>query len=174
MQTLEQALRELEDLHQKVFGRPAPELGARPLAPFPPGVDPLKHTLHEVQRLKEIADQVAFAPRPGCWVPAMDSFLIDDEFVVRLDVPGVSREDIEVFVVDGECIVRGDRKPPHGKSPLRPLALERASGPFERRFVAPHGTDLTKIKARTVDGVLELRIPVEVTEPAKEHRIEVV
>jgi HSP20 family protein len=142
--------------------------------PFPPGVDPFQHALQEVQRLKETSDQVALAPRPSSWMPALDSFVTKDELLVRIEVPGVSREDLEVFVVDGECVVRGERKPPQCPGSMRPMAIERPYGAFERRFVAPAGSRIDQMKARTQDGVLELRIPMKDVEFTKEHKIEVV
>lgn len=174
MQELKQAFEEVKGLHQKVLDRPAPDLGPQSFIPFPPGVDPLDHALLEVQQLKEMAEKVAFAPRPGAWVPMTDSFVTKDEFIVRLEAPGVSREDLKVFVVGGECVVRGERKPPHCVGATRPMALERPWGPFERRFVVPVGSRIKEMKARLVEGLLEIRIPTEVLEAPKEQKVEVV
>jgi HSP20 family protein len=173
MQELKQALDEMKGLYQTVLGRPAPELGQPSFLPFPVGVDPIQHALFEVQRLKEVAKQVAFAPRPDAWMPPADSFVTENEFVVRLEVPGVSREDLKVFVVGGECVIRGERKPPQCTGAMRPVSLERPWGPFERRFVLPVGSRIDEMKARVLEGVLELRIPVEGIDVPKEQKIDV-
>ena len=173
MQELKQALEELKDLHQKVLDRPAPEFGPQSYIPFPAGVDPLQHALFEAQQIKQMAEQVTFAPRPGAWLPPADSFVTKDEFVVWLETPGISREDLKVFVVGGECVVRGERKPPQCAAAMRPTALERPWGRFERRFVVPVGSRLDEMKARMFDGLLEIRIPMKVAEAPKEQKVEV-
>jgi HSP20 family protein len=97
----------------------------------------------------------------------------ENEFVVRLEIPGVSREDLKVFVVGGECVVRGERKPPQCAGTMRPVSLERPWGPFERRFVLPVGSRIDEMKARALEGVLEIRIPVEGIDVPKEQKIDV-
>jgi len=173
MQELEEKLKEVKDLHQKVLRRPAPELEPQSYFPFPPGVDPIRHALLEAQQLAAFAEQTAFAPRPHAWVPRADTFATKDEFIVRLEIPGVSREDLKVFVVGGECVVRGERKPLQRGDTSRPIAQERPWGEFERRFVVPVGCRLEKLKARVADGELELRIPLAPIEVQKEREVEV-
>ena len=84
----------------------------------------------------------------------------------------VSREDLKVFVLGGECIVRGERKPPHQVGAARPIALERPFGPFERRFVIPVGSRVDELKARVTGGLLEIRIPMEGVDVPKEQKVE--
>lgn len=163
MQTMEKALMEVKDLHQKLLGRPAPEISD--FYPFPPGIDPCELAAREVEYLQLVAKQIAGAPRPGTWVPKADCLVTDEVFVVRMEVPGISREDLKVFRVRNEIVVRGERKPP--EQDLRPVSLEREWGPFERRFVLPAESS-GELKARYQDGVLEVRIPV--TEPATESK----
>jgi len=172
MQELAKALEDVKCLHERVLGRPAPELGPQSYAPFPAGVDPLHHALLEVQNLKEISAQVSSLPRRDAWVPPADSFVTKDEYIVRLEVPGVPREDLNVSVVGNECVVRGERKAPEHAS-MRPMAIERPWGPFERRFAIPTGSRVEKVKARAHDGVLELRIPMEGVEIPKEQKVDV-
>ena len=173
MQELEKALEDMRALHQKVLGRPVPDLGPSSLIPFPPGVDPIRHVLSEVEYLKKIVEQVSAMPTAVAWVPPADSFVMKDEFLVRLEVPGVPKEKIKVFVVDGECVVRGERKPLESKDDLRPLMLERPWGPFERRFALPQGSQIDALEARALDGVLELRIPLKEQHVPKKQKVEV-
>ena len=174
MQELTQALDEMKDLYEKVTGRPVAPWEANRFVPFPPGVDPLAHVLHEVDQLKGLADRAAYAPQTGAWIPSADSFLIKDGFFIRMEIPGISKEDLKVFTIGGECVVRGERKPPHCVDEARPMAIERPWGPFERRFVLPVGSRIDELKARYADGLLELRIPVEGIETPKEKDVEVV
>lgn len=173
MQEVNQALNEVKELYRKVLGRPAPDLQPGSFVPFPPGVDPLNHVVHEVQHLKHLSEQLAMAPRPVSWVPQADCFASKDTFVIRLEVPGIDRKDLKVFVAGGECLVRGERKQPEWLSEMRPLMVENSWGPFERRFALPEGCVLDKVSARCEGGVLELRLPIEAREAPKETKVEV-
>jgi HSP20 family molecular chaperone IbpA len=56
---------------------------------------------------------------------------------------------------------------------MRPMLVERPWGPFERRFVLPTGSRVGEMKARYVNGVLEIAIPVDPVELPKEQKIEI-
>ena len=173
MQPLQQTLEELRALHEKVFGLAAPPMGPQSFLPFPPGVDPVEYARSEAKHLVEELERAELAPKPSAWIPAADTFVGDDAFVVRIELPGVSREDVHVHVVGRECVVRGERKPPQGSEDMRPLALERPWGLFERRFLLPEGSSVDTTKARYVDGMLEVNIPVDASVLSKEQPIEI-
>ena len=172
MQEVTRALDEVRALYEKVLGSPAPELDPGRFVAFPPGVDPLQHALREVDLLKQISRQATFAPAPVAWIPPADVLAADDALIVRVDVPGVSRETLKVLVLGGECVIRGERTGPAERHELRPLSLERSWGPFERRFALPAGCHPDKITARYAEGVLELRIVAENRGTPKEMKVE--
>ena len=93
--------------------------------------------------------------------------------VIRLEVPGIDREHLQVLTVAGECIVRGERSPTKLEGELRPLGFELPFGTFERRFALPPRADTEKLSAKCSDGILELRIPVADMAEPKETRVEV-
>jgi len=173
MQEVTRAFSEVKDLYTKVVGQPAPEIDPASLAAFPPGVDPLQHALHEVHFLKQLTEQIATAPPPVHFVPRADSFVAEDAFVFRLEIPGVERDDLKVFVSGGECIVRGDLESPEKLPELRPLSMERPWGPFERRFTLPPGSNADKVSAHYREGVLELRVEADTRGIAREMKIEI-
>jgi HSP20 family protein len=174
MQDVSQALSEVKELYKKILGRPAPDLEAGSFISFPPGVDPLNHVVHEVRHLRHLSEQVAMAPRPVAWLPLADCFASKDAFLIRLEVAGIERKDLKVFVAGGECLVRGERKQPKALSEMRPLALEQPWGSFERRFALPGGSQPDKVTARYEEGVLEVHVPVQAREAPKETKVEVV
>lgn len=173
MQDVNQALVEVKDMFREVVGQPAPEIDPHGYCAFPAGVDPVAHAVQEVDHLKRLSKQAAISPTLPAWIPRADSFVAADAFVVLVEVPGVARENLKVFVAGGECLVRGERTPPSSSSELRPVVLERAWGPFERRFVLPAGSHSDRLEARYREGILELRIPMEQAAIPKETRIDV-
>lgn len=172
MENVTQALNEVRGLFQKVVGRPAPEIAPYAYTPFPPGADPVRYAIDEVEHLKKMAEQALLSPVAPTWMPIADIYATDEEFVIRVEVPGLAREDIKVLVIGGECLVRGERK--HAEAAVeRPLQLERPWGSFERHFALPAGSRIDKITARLDLGILELKVPLEVRKP-EEKTIEVV
>ncbi|MDX1387646.1 MAG: Hsp20/alpha crystallin family protein [Acidobacteriota bacterium] len=173
MQDVNHALDEVKELYNKMLGKPAPEIDPASYLAFPPGVDPNKHVLDEVELLKRLSEQMAVAPRPTAWVPRADSFSTPDGLIVRLEIPGVARDDLKVFISGQECVVRGELKPPAKEIELQPLAIERPYGPFERRFMLPIGGNPERVTARYQDGILELRLVGEKLGAPQGTRIEV-
>ena len=84
MQALTQALGEMKDLFEQVTGRPVADWESRRFVPFPHGVDPRTHALQELEALKRLQQRTAFAPQPGAWMPAADSFLTEAGFLIRM------------------------------------------------------------------------------------------
>lgn len=172
MQKVNEVLGEVKDLYREVVGTPAPEIRPESYAAFPPGVDPVRHAMEEVEHLKTLSGWMASMPKPVAWIPQADTFTTDDAYVIRLEIPGVKKEDLKVLVSGGDCVVSGQRLEP-GYGEMRPLSLERAWGSFERRFTLPPGGDPDKISAKFKDGLLELRIAVNGFGKPREKNVEV-
>jgi HSP20 family protein len=105
------------------------------------------------------------------WIPAMDLVETDDHLVLRADLPGVDRDDIEIEVKDGVLTVSGERKAQHEEKDEGYLRVERSFGRFSRSLELPKGVEPDSVSARFDKGVLEVRMP----KPAerKPTRIEV-
>ena len=93
--------------------------------------------------------------------PPMDLVEEKDHYEIRLDLPGMKKEDIEVTFQDGVLTIRGERKQEEreekdGKVVLR----ERYHGTFERTLRLPEKVDAAKVAARFEDGVLKLNLPL--------------
>lgn len=160
MQLASEALTEIKGLYREIFDRPAPDIQPGSFVEFPAGVDPVQHALGEARQLKQLTAQLASAPRPGTWVPPADIHATPDAYVLRIGVFGIPRDRMKVLVKDGECVVRGERKVEETGPEMRPVSLELPRGPFERRFSLPPRCSTKEMKARYVDGVLELTIPL--------------
>jgi HSP20 family protein len=101
------------------------------------------------------------------WTPAIDVRRDDGDLVVRADVPGIKPEEITIEVENDTLTLSGkheESKEETGKGFVR---RERHYGAFSRSMALPAGIDPKKIKARTKDGVLEVKVPFP-KEAAKE------
>lgn len=95
----------------------------------------------------------------GTLAPPLDAFSTEEGVVVRLDLPGLRPEDVDVSVQDGVLTVAGERAADTDVPEDAWLRRERPAGAFERSFTLPEGTEADKIAASFDFGVLELRIP---------------
>jgi len=93
------------------------------------------------------------------WVPAMDLVETEDHLVLRADLPGLKREDVEVEVKNGVLTVSGERKAEHEDRSEGYYRVERSFGSFSRSLTLPDGIDPQNVVADFEAGVLEVRIP---------------
>jgi HSP20 family protein len=93
------------------------------------------------------------------WVPPMDLVETEDHLVLKADLPGVSKEDVDIEVKDNVLTVSGERKAEHEEEADGYYRIERAFGRFSRSLTLPQGIDNDAISADFTDGVLEVRIP---------------
>jgi HSP20 family protein len=105
------------------------------------------------------------------WIPAMDLVETNDEFVLRADLPGLDRDDIEIEVKDNVLIISGERKAEHEEKGEGFYRVERASGQFSRSLDLPRGIEASAVNAKFDRGVLEVRIPKP--EERKPTRVEI-
>jgi HSP20 family protein len=97
--------------------------------------------------------------RDADWVPEMDVFARDGKTVIRVDAPGMKREDIEVTVEQDMLVVRGTRHEEKEVKEEKYYCSERAFGEFSRALALPEGVDADDITAKYEDGVLEVTMP---------------
>jgi HSP20 family protein len=102
-------------------------------------------------------------------VMPMDAWREGDRFVIEFDLPGVSRESIDLDVERNVLTVRAERVAGNGDWEM--LASERPRGVFSRQLVLGDNLDLERIEANYDGGVLRLIVPV--AERAKPRKIEV-
>jgi HSP20 family protein len=101
--------------------------------------------------------------------PRLDVFEKNGYFVVKADVPGVKKEDIQVDLEDGDLVIQGESHSEHEVKDEQLYRLERSSGRFYRRVPLPFEAKPEQIDASLRDGVLEVRIP-KPAETSKESR----
>ncbi|MDH5234799.1 MAG: Hsp20/alpha crystallin family protein [Gemmatimonadota bacterium] len=110
------------------------------------------------------------------WSPAVEATENATEYLVTVELPGISPEDVEVAMSDGMLTLKGtkleERKEKQDKqdpeaAPDRTYHLwERTYGEFERSFRFPADVNEAKVSAEFANGVLTVRVPkLEVTPP---------
>lgn len=113
----------------------------------------------EVNRVFDAFFGNAAGPRARRWVPAMDLVETDDHLVLKADLPGLEREDVNIEVKDGVLTVSGERRAEQEEKSEGYYRVERAFGGFSRSLTLPDGIDAERIHADFDKGVLEVRIP---------------
>jgi HSP20 family protein len=108
----------------------------------------------------------------GNWVPAVDIFETENhDLVVRAELPGMSREDIEVTVENSTLVLKGEKKFDAAVKDEQYRRIERSYGTFHRSFTLPNTVDTTKVSADVRNGVLTVTLPFR--EEAKPRSINV-
>jgi HSP20 family protein len=106
--------------------------------------------------------------RPSRWelpllaelkVPNVDVVDRDDEVLVRAEVPGVNKEDIEVSMSGNMLTIKGQTKREEKEEKGDYFRCEISRGAFSRTLTLPAEVDEAKAKAELKDGVLELTLP---------------
>ena len=108
----------------------------------------------------------------GTWVPPVDIFETDKhDLVLRAELPGMTREDIEVTVENGTIVIKGEKKFDPEVKEEHYRRIERTYGAFQRSFTLPNTVDATKVAAEYKNGVLTITLPFK--EEAKPRTINV-
>jgi HSP20 family protein len=107
------------------------------------------------------------------WSPQVELFERGDQLVVRADLPGVKREDLQVEVQDDALILSGERREEREESRGGVRRTERSYGRFHRTIPLPEGMDPEQCEASFKDGVLEVTLAVPKQDQRQPKRIPV-
>src|SRR5258708_3142903 len=128
--------------------------------------DPLRDLRAWQGRLERIASHQA-----SPWAPPIDIYETDDRYVITAEVPGLSRDQIDLAVQDNRLTIRGERPAGVPESATRHYhQIERGHGPFYRIFEFAERVSDDDITADLRDGVLTVTLPKV---PAPPRRIDV-
>lgn len=112
-------------------------------------------------------------PQAARWLPSTDVLERDDSLVVRMDLPGMSTDDIEVRMERDALIVEGEREQTREREDADYYLAERSYGRFYRRVPLWDGASPDEVDAQFRDGVLEVRVPLPKERQAEPRRIAV-
>ncbi len=95
----------------------------------------------------------------NCWSPRTNIRENKNEYLFKVELPGIKKEDIQIEVKEDVLTVKGERKEEKDIKEKEYHKIESFSGSFSRSFYVPKGIDEKKIKAQLKDGILELKVP---------------
>jgi HSP20 family protein len=118
--------------------------------------DPLRDLL----ALHEQLGQLVGTDAPG-WTPSVDLYETPGEFVLSAELPGLTRDQIDIHAEDSRIVIRGARAAGPGREiPCEQYhRVERGHGQFSRAFALPEPIDVDAISADLKDGVLTVIVP---------------
>jgi HSP20 family protein len=105
--------------------------------------------------------------------PRVDVFEKDNQLVVKAELPGVKKQDIDLSVQDGDLIIQAQRNNEQESNQNNFYRMERQYGAFYREIPLPDGVQTDKIQASLNDGVLEVDIPMPSPQQAQGQKIQV-
>ena len=117
-----------------------------------------------VNRFQRDIDRLFAAPQTtaadsGAWLPPADIHEENGQFLLHLDFPGIDPKAVEITCDAGVLTIRGQRAESRREARDGYRRIERITGEFQRRFSLPESADVQNIKAKAVNGVLEVAIP---------------
>ncbi len=132
-----------------------------------------------VNRCPNVFDEVTsveewgypFQPTYTEFEPGLDMVQDKDELVVRMELPGVKKEDIDVTVDGRSLTIKAEKKSPEFSQEAKYYSCERYFGTYSRSEELPFDVKADKVTTRLQDGVLEVRLPL--TEASRPRHIPV-
>jgi HSP20 family protein len=105
------------------------------------------------------------------WSPALDVYEDKDNVYVKVELPGMKKENIDLSLHDGMLSISGERKAESRHEEAEVCRSERFHGRFQRTVSLPTAVMSDKVKAAYKDGILTVTLPK--TEEAKPRQIDV-
>ncbi|MFM2479960.1 Hsp20/alpha crystallin family protein [Celerinatantimonas sp. YJH-8] len=112
-----------------------------------------------------------FSGASRSWLPATDISENAGQYMLKVELPEMRKEDIQLSIEDGYLVLSGERK--HEKSDEKQHLSERFYGQFTRRFQIPDNVKVDKIDAKFDSGMLYLTLPKTEQKAESRQRIDI-
>jgi len=120
-------------------------------------MSPIFYDIRELQRI------FSRSPLPlesgSAWLPPLDVYETDNEFIVKLEIPGVKKQDIQIGFSENVLTISGTRCDETLGIEIKYVQMEIAYGEFQRRIAFHTPIDQNAIKAQYSDGFLKVVVP---------------
>lgn len=137
----------------------------------------------------DVSTLIRFIPNPGAawprsagegngarkleWSPSSDISETEKEYVIRLDVPAVKKEDVKVTLDQGVISISGERRQQSDDKSEKFHRIESFFGTFERSFSLPENVNADAVTCDSKDGILTVHIPKIATKTQSPKQITV-
>ena len=125
--------------------------------------DPLSEFRSLARRMERMTEPFAISPfellREGQVWPPVDVYEDKEEIVLRAELPGMERKEVEVVLEDSTLSIRDERHLQREEKKENYQRIESAYGSFTRSFPLPSTVDRDKVRAEMKEGVLEVHVP---------------
>ena len=158
------------------------EKEAKAVTPWRPFMDLTRWERDMDRMMEDFFGRRARPWRPDRWFrgdefevrpPAIDLFEEKDDIVVKAELPGMAKDNIEVNLTDNLLTIKGEKKKEEEVKEENYYRSERAYGSFVRNIELPKAVHADKVKASFKNGILEVRIPKTEEAKAKEIKVKV-
>lgn len=105
------------------------------------------------------------------WMPAVDIQETPAEYLIKVELPEIKKDDVKVTVEDGLLAIRGERKQEKEEKGRKFHRIERSYGTFLRTFSVPMDAEENKVAADFQEGILRVHLPK--TEKPRSKALEV-
>lgn len=105
------------------------------------------------------------------WTPLADVIEDDKEYLIKIELPEVQKNDVRVTVANGTLTISGERKSAKEEASRRYHRTERCFGRFERSFTMPEDANPATVAAGFKDGILQVHLAK--SEKAQPKQIEI-
>lgn len=109
----------------------------------------------------------------GQWAPAADLYEDKDQIIVRLELPGVRKEDVSISLTEDTLTIKGERKSEMEEKRENYYRLEGNYGSFLRMIELPRPIKSDAVKAEYQDGILKIVLPKAEDSKTREIKIDV-
>jgi len=107
------------------------------------------------------------------WAPPVDIYDEKDCILIKADIPGLTKEQIDISVENNVMTIKGEKNEEKEYKEESRIRLERSQGKFLRSFTIPTGINLKNVSANFKNGVLELRLPKEEEVKVKQIKVDI-
>jgi HSP20 family protein len=107
------------------------------------------------------------------WMPLANISESENEYLIKIELPDVKKEDVKIAVADGIITISGERKLEREDKAENAIRVESMYGAFTRSFVLPDCVEANSIRAEAKDGVLRIHVPKAKTKKSDPLAIEV-
>ncbi len=119
----------------------------------------IEKEIYEAIKLIVLKREGILQPDKGDQLPPVDVYICDQYVEVEVELPGVSRDDVEISYINQFLSIKGVKRKPSSCSKIRYHCMESSFGRFRRLIEIPTAININRAKAKLKDGILTISLP---------------